>query len=169
MALLSEAGPSADMGMTTGKLGTPPVDDELAMLLSDGQARVLDGNGNRWSSVFLLSSAELYDSSTGAWTLDRNNAMAGSTGQSITLLGTGMVLTAGGTQGAYPAKVKPIPYADLFDPSTGNDVSTGSMNTVRDSHTATLLQNGDVLAAGGFSRRRANRDFIITTPPNYTP
>ncbi len=72
MALLIEAGPSAVMGMATEKLGTPTGYDELAMLLSDGQALVLDGDGNRWSSVFLLSSAELYDSSRGAWMIGQD-------------------------------------------------------------------------------------------------
>ncbi len=37
----------------------------------------------------------------------------------------------------------------VFDPTTGAWTSTGKMNTIRGSYTATLLPNGNVLAAGG--------------------
>jgi hypothetical protein len=81
-------------------------------------------------------------------------------GQTVTLLDTGMVVTAEGTIGARPGKVNIIPYADLFDPSTGNDALTGSMTIPRVLHTATLLQNGQVLAAGGETQNahRGDRD-----------
>jgi hypothetical protein len=58
------------------------------------------------------------------------------------LLLDGKVLLAGGT-GASPN------HADLYDPVTGTITSTGSMLSVSFGHTATLLNDGRVLIAGG--------------------
>jgi hypothetical protein len=57
------------------------------------------------------------------------------------------VLFAGGELNGGPA-----PYqsnaAVVYDP-TGGPVRTGAMHVAREYQTATLLQNGDVLIAGG--------------------
>ena len=57
-----------------------------------------------------------------------------------------MVLVAGGFDSTGIASAS----AELYDPASGTWTATGSLNTARDCHTATLLQNGMVLVAGGF-------------------
>jgi hypothetical protein len=65
------------------------------------------------------------------------------------LLTTGKVLVAGGFNGTTCCSAT---SAELFDPTTEVFAATGSMSTERyGGHTATLLQNGKVLVAGGFS------------------
>jgi N-acetylneuraminic acid mutarotase len=53
------------------------------------------------------------------------------------------VLAAAGNDGGY------IADAELYNPSSGAWKLTGSLNQARAYQTAVLLQNGDVLVAGG--------------------
>ena len=64
-------------------------------------------------------------------------------GHSVTLLGDGRVLVAGG-DGAMNG-------AELYDPATGTWTATGNLFEPRSNHTATLLPDGRVLVAGGVS------------------
>jgi len=111
-----------------------------ATLLQNG--RVLVAAGNRKQA---LSTAELFDPSSGSWTrtgrLGRNRQA-----HSATLLADGRVLVAGGfgTGGGNA-----LNSAELYDPATGSWSPTGNMNQARDSHTATLLPDGRVLVVGG--------------------
>jgi N-acetylneuraminic acid mutarotase len=64
-----------------------------------------------------------------------------------TLLHNGKVLVAGG---AGPNSCStPTADAELYDPTSGKWSATGSLNTARFNHTATLLQSGEVLVTGG--------------------
>ena len=54
--------------------------------------------------------------------------------------------------------------AELYDPATGMWRRTGSLNTARWQHTATLLKNGMVLVAGGL-----DSDDILVSAELYDP
>jgi len=73
-----------------------------------------------------------------------NDARASHT---ATLLPNGMVLVAGGRFLLPCCNV--LASAELYDPTRGTWTATGSLNTGRAYHTATLLPNGMVLVAGG--------------------
>ena len=109
-------------------LSTPPCNDKR-VLVTGG----LDINGNA------LTTAELYDPSTGTFSPTTGSMQFVHASHTATLLKTGKVLIAGWG----PAT------AELFDPSTGTFKATGSMLAARVSHTATLLKSGKVLVAGG--------------------
>ena len=122
--------------------------------------RVLIAGGSN-SSGF-ISAAELYDTSTGTFSLtgDLNTPRLGHTS---TLLPTGEVLIAGGVSSAGTY----LTSAELFNPATGAFTFTASMKTARELFTATLLNNGQVLVAGG-----QNSNFIfpyISTAELYNP
>ena len=69
-----------------------------------------------------------------------------------TLLPNGKVLIAGGFAGSG-GESNPYTTAELFDVSSGTFQPVGSMSIGRSGHTATLLKNGKVLIAGGWTGR----------------
>jgi hypothetical protein len=84
----------------------------------------------------------------GTWVATGGMVHRRTEGHSVTLLGDGRVLVAGGggsgTGDAWQA-------AELYDPATGTWRATGDMLEGRQNHTATLLADGKVLVTGGVS------------------
>jgi len=133
--------PSTGTFSVTGTLNTPRIYHSAA-LLPNGQV-LIAGGGNATSS---LASAELYNPSTGTF------APTGSMNTTrelftATLLSTGEVLAAAGENTNAIAPF--LTSAELYNPATGKWSPTGSLNTGRYNHTATLLSNGQVLIVGG--------------------
>jgi Galactose oxidase, central domain/Kelch motif len=116
-----------------------------ATLLADG--RVVIAGGFDFADL-PLASASLYDPATN--TFSPTGSMAAARGlDTATLLSDGRVLIAGGGPASW---VHPGPYlasAELYDPKTGTFSPTGSMTTTREAQTATRLNDGRVLIAGG--------------------
>ena len=75
------------------------------------------------------------------------------------MLPNGKVLVAGGYNGSGY-----LTSAELYDPASGSWTATGSLNTARGNHTATLLPNGKVLVAGGY-----NGGGYLTSAELYDP
>src|SRR5216683_771340 len=73
------------------------------------------------------------------------------TNHTATLLANGKVLVAGGCNFLGSCFAGAQSSAELYDPATGTFGATGSLGTARGGHTATLLQNGKVLIAGGIT------------------
>ncbi len=128
----------------TGNMVTPR-SGHTATLLPDGKVLVEGGAGI--SSV--LASAELYDPSTRRWAAT-GNMITSRASHTATLLPNGKVLVAGGYDHINAITgFDIVASAELYDPSTGRWTATGSMVTPHWGHTATLLDDGKVLVAGG--------------------
>jgi hypothetical protein len=137
--------------------------DHTATLLSDGRVLIVGGYGGAAGGAALVT-AEVYDpaarpspqpSPTPSWgSLRSAGVMFTPHGDAAaTLLNDGRVLIAGGS---YPGALVGqgggsivTASAELYDPTAGVFLGTGSMSTPRDWATATLLHDGRVLVAGG--------------------
>ena len=140
---------------STGNM-TAARSSHTATLLSNGKVLIAGGSAILPERP-IWASAELYDPSLGTFSPAGNMTVSRS-GHTATLLPDGKVLIAGGRvafgAGAWGETAQST--AELYDPSSGKFTPTGSMRTPRESHTATLLNNGKVLIAGGV-------DFSTTT------
>jgi hypothetical protein len=121
--------------------------DHTATLLDNGMVLVaggLDSNNNP------LASAELYNPATATFT-PTGSLNTARVAHTATLLNDGMVLMAGGCTDCVPGygSSPNVVEAELYNPKTGTFIPTGRLNTARMLHTATLLNNGMVLVAGG--------------------
>jgi hypothetical protein len=127
-----------------------------------------DGAQKGYVLIIGTGSADLYDPSAQVFTrvgspppflsssfLSRNNGL----GHAASLRSDGTVLTAGGEQttvcGFLNFGVISVNRAALFAPESDGFTYTGSLNTPRDTHTATLLQDGTVIIIGGLRRSQS--------------
>jgi hypothetical protein len=128
---------------------TGPCDYSAATLLTDGEVLFAGGESDNCGRS---SWAELYDPMTGAF---GTTSFMGSrrAGHSLTLLPNGTVLAAGGETDGGPGNFffGTVSSAELYDPTSGTWTPTGNMTAPREVHTATLLNDGSVLIAGGVS------------------
>jgi hypothetical protein len=112
-----------------------------ATLLNNGKVLIAGGTDANGTT---LATAELYDPTNGSFTLTGNMG----TGRShfgATLLPSGKVLVTGGLDPAG----NPLATAEIYDPTAGTfSPTSGNMQFVHASHTATLLNTGKVLVAG---------------------
>src|SRR5439155_2302330 len=58
---------------------------------------------------------------------------------------------------------------EVFDPAAGNWSTTGNLNAGRSGHTASLLPNGEVLVAGGYTFTPPNSGVINKKAERYEP
>ena len=131
---------AAANGMSAARFGAS------AVALSSGRVLIAGG----FDGANLPAAAEIYDPGQPGFTWNGARLSAPRFGATTTLLNSGKVLVAGGST-CYLFGC-PTNAAEIYDP-VANVFSTvtGGMTVPGFVHTATLLTNGQVLFAGGFS------------------
>lgn len=126
--------PAGDSGLTRWA--------HTASALPDGSLLIAGGlHGNR-----ALAESTLY--AEGTFTPLPAGLGAARHGHSAATLADGRVLLAGGLP-APGSDVAALTSSELYDPAQRRFGSTGELNLPRTGHTATTLQDGSVLVAGG--------------------
>jgi len=91
-------------------------------------------------------------------------AVARSSGHAAVGLPDGRVLVVGGWRGFGP-----VGSAELWDPVTGSFTPTGTLDPARNHASATLLQGGRVLVAGGYAGQYEYSSNAVTRADLWDP
>ena len=139
--------PAGDTWSPTGTLQTNR-SYHTATLLQDG--RVLVAAGGSVACCIYFTSAELYNPATRTWAT--TGALQTARNQhTATLLRDGRVLVAGGLGVIGSSVDATLTSTELYSPTTGVWTSATGMHISRAGHSATLLHDGKVLVAGGWT------------------
>ncbi len=142
---------ATDRWTVTGTMQGIRDGNETTTLLASGLVLLAGGHDGGDARDPASIGAELYDPSSGQWTVTGSMLSPRRSGHTLTRLSDGRILIAGGS--AYQTKGAG-PYAqasaELYDPASGRWTSTGSMTVPRTAHVATLLSDGSVLVVGGY-------------------
>jgi MYXO-CTERM domain-containing protein len=124
-----------------------PRHDFAGASFSDG--KILVAGGFQASVGKVLATAELFDPSQAKWVTAGTLAHA-RTAHTLTALPSGAAVAAGGVVRDTTGKITSyLKSAELFDPGSNTWTALTDMAGVRAFHSATLLNDGRVLVAGG--------------------
>jgi hypothetical protein len=124
-----------------------------AVVLNDGRALLVGGAGVVQAKIDEqridqpLIETDTFDPTTGSWSFS-GEISTPRDGVAAALLSDGSVLIAGGDDGRGTDE-SVLASAEVFDPATGQWSSAGEMSRPRQGHSLVLLDNGQVLVAGG--------------------
>jgi uncharacterized protein YjdB/N-acetylneuraminic acid mutarotase len=116
-----------------------------AVMLSSGVVLIVGG----FDGTNLPAAAETYNPTYKQFMGSGPNLNTPRFDASANLLNNGKVLIAGGSTCSLPGC--PTASAEIYDPVANTFSVVGNMNVARFKHSATLLTNGQVVIAGGFS------------------
>ena len=121
--------------------------NHTAVLLTDGRVMAFGGRGRatgNWN-LFYYDHVDIYDPTTGEWTLSCCMTI-GRLEPTATLLGNTKVLVVGGRSGS-----EAVAAAELYDPVADAFTAAGRMELPRELHAASPLPDGRVMVTGGYN------------------
>jgi uncharacterized repeat protein (TIGR01451 family) len=138
--------PTTNTWFSTGPMMIDGLFGNQSMLLGDGRVMVVGGIAPV-GSQYEQAAVEFYNPATDSWSLGPSISI-GRIKFTATHLGAGRVLVAGGDSSGGSSIA--LSAAEIYDPNGINKWSSVAiMSQQRAEHTATLLNDGRVLVAGG--------------------
>lgn len=144
--------PAANHFATTGQMNVGRW-LHTATELHDGRVLIVGGRDNNctiYCPVYSLRSAEIFDPATGTFT-PTGSLNIGRYGHTATLLEDGRVLIIGGeSTEELGTGTDQVAATEIYSPATGTFTRWTNLVLARGLHSATVLNNGKILLAGGF-------------------
>lgn len=127
--------------------------NHVAVLLDNSRVLVTGGfDGSK-----ILGSAEIFDPTTGVFTMT-GSMNSPRSGHTATKLLDGRVLVTGGDSNSGP-----LASAEIYDPASGTFALTGTLSLAREFHTANARSDGTVLIIGGAHNQYHNPSIPACT------
>ncbi|MFO1093150.1 MAG: hypothetical protein U0992_07535 [Planctomycetaceae bacterium] len=139
--------PAARTWVKTGPLNTPRWSLD-AITLGDGKA-LFAGGASAFSAAPALNTAELYDPTTGTFSLTSNTLSVGRQSFGISALKDGRILITGGNPQGNRLDGSGLTAVDLYNPETDQFRAVAAMHQGRALHAQVTLRDGRVLVIGG--------------------
>lgn len=158
--------PSNGTWVAAGRLNLPRTEGNL-ILLQDGRALATGGGiegSPGWGST---ASVELFDPTTGVWTIGPPMSVPRAR-HTATILPGGDVLVTGGATTFFGEIGSVTASAEIYSPRSNSWRAAAPMSIPRYVHQAALLADGRVLVAGGWSAT-SNSDVSKATAEIYDP
>ena len=139
--------PATQKWTTTGSMKTARWALD-AITLPDGKALFAGGSAG-FTPAAALDTAEVYDPTTGEFTLTKNKLSVGRQSLGLSLLKDGRVLLTGGNPTGNNLNGTGTTAVDIYDPHTNEFHPAASLNEGRALHAQVTLKDGRVVVIGG--------------------
>jgi hypothetical protein len=151
--------------MKSDRVGAAAVklNDGRVLIVGGKSGRVVSSRHRNLSSLTPLNTAEIFDPESGTF-IRTGDMSAPHYLATATILDNGDVLVVGGWTIRGPLVVG-MRDAEVYQPETNRFVHVGQTNVARLTNTATLLNDGEVLIAGGV----ADKALITASVEFYSP
>ncbi|MFD3523522.1 Kelch repeat-containing protein [Streptomyces sp. NPDC058653] len=150
-------------GMPYAGFWAQPAD--AAAPVGDGDVLLAGGEDGRRMPT---DASAVFAPATGLWTSKRPLGQARRL-HTLTRLGTGQVLAVGGLGEGPGVPTTGLASAEVYDPGSGGWSPVGELSQPRFSHSATALEDGRVLVAGGCTGRDAHTLRTLRSAELYDP
>ena len=151
--------------MTSDRVGAAAVklNDGRVLIVGGKSGRIMTSRVRNLGSLTPLNTAEIFDPESGTFIKTGDMSAPHYLG-TATLLNDGNVLVVGGWRIQGPIVVG-MRDAEVYQPETNRFFRAGQTNVARLTNTATLLNDGEVLIAGGV----AEKGLITASVEFYSP
>lgn len=153
----------------TGSMSTPRAAPTVSWLRTQGLLLVTGGLSSS-GPTGPLASAEVYDPTSGQFSLTSGSMYTPRYNHAASELKDGTVLVTGGQCDPSPNCAPDVGIsAEIYDPTTGTFTRISNMNVSRSLHTSTTLLNGTVLITGGFIGTEDTAEIYDPDNSTFTP